>query len=315
MSVNKPMNTLAYLCLIFIWSTTPLAVKISAVELSFAGGIFWRILISAVLALLILKARGEALFPNPRAWKIYVLSALGIAPTFLLVYWASRFIPSGMISVIFSTGPFLIGILSYYWLGTNVFTKARLIGLSLSMLGIIIIFFDQLLLAGKDSAIGIMVMLVSVVLFAFSSTSLQRMGSTLSTLQMTTGGLCFSVPPLFLAWLLFDGQAPLPISFEGGLAILYLSIAGSLVGFFLYYFLLHRLSAYVVSTVGMASPVFALAIGQFFAGESLGLSLIIGAGMVLLGLALYHSPKEPLKSTLRCYCHVKNKLKMLIYDR
>jgi len=128
-------------------------------------------------------------------------------------------------------------------------------------------------------------------MYAVSSTGLQRMGnSALSTLQITTGGLCFSVPPLFLAWLMFDGQAPLPISFEGGIAILYLGVAGSLIGFFLYYFLLHRLSAYVVSTVGMASPVFALAIGQFFAGESLGLSLIIGAGMVLLGLALYHSP-------------------------
>ena len=285
------MNTLAYLSLVFIWSTTPLAVKVSAVELSFAGGLFWRILISALLALIILKSRGEKLFPNQDAWKTHALSAMGIAPTFLLVYWASRFIPSGMISVIFSTGPFLIGILSFYWLGTNVFTKARLIGLSISMVGIIVIFFDQLLLAGLDSALGIIVMVISVMMYAVSSTGLQRMGNrSLNTLQITTGGLCFSVPPLFLAWLVFDGQAPLPISLEGGVAILYLSVAGSLVGFFLYYFLLHRLSAYVVSTVGMASPVFALAIGQIFAGESLGLSLIVGAGMVLLGLALYHSP-------------------------
>ena len=290
------MNTLAYISLIFIWSTTPLAVKVSAVELSFAGGIFWRIFLSAIFALVILRARGESLFPNKRAWKIHCLSALGIAPTFLLVYWASRFIPSGMIAVIFSTGPFLIGILSYYWLGTNVFTQTRLMGLSLSMLGIVVIFFEQLLQAGSDSAIGIIVMFFAVILFAFSSTSLQRTGNTLTTMQTTTGGLCFSVPPLFLAWLLFDGQAPLPISIEGGFAIIYLSITGSLLGFFLYYFLLHRLSAYVVSTVGMASPVFALSIGQFIAGENLGLQLLTGASMVLLGLALYHSPNKLLKN-------------------
>lgn len=288
------MNILAYLSLVFIWSTTPLAVKVSAVELSFAGGIFWRIVLSATLALVILKTRGEKLFPTHSAWRVYALSALGIAPTFLFVYWASRFIPSGMISVLFSTAPFLIGVLSFYWLGTNVFTKLRLAGLTLSMIGIVVIFFDQLVLAGKDSAIGVIVMLAAVVMYAFSSVGLQRMGNdALSTLQITTGGLCFSVPPLLLAWLIFDGHAPWPISLEGGIAIIYLSIAGSLLGFFLYYFLLHRLSAYVVSTVGMASPVFALSIGEIFAGETLGTSLILGAGMVLLGLTLYHCKSIP----------------------
>ncbi|MEO0442790.1 MAG: DMT family transporter, partial [Pseudomonadota bacterium] len=251
-------NLLAYLILIAIWSTTPIAIKWSAQDLSFAGGIFWRIVISALLALGILSLKRQSLFFKPGVWRYYAIAALGIAPNFLLVYWASLWIPSGLISLIFSGVPFLMGILSYYWLGKNVFTRQRVIALLLAMVGIVVIFMDQLTAVGPESARGILIMLLAIVLFAISSTWLQKNHSNISPLQTTVGGLCFSIPPLALCWWLFDGSLPLDISARAGFSIIYLGVIGSLLGFFLYYFLLQRLSALSVSTVGMISPVFAL---------------------------------------------------------
>ena len=284
------INIAAYITLIAIWSTTPLAIKWSAMDVSFAGAIFWRILLSALLALLVLKIRGERLFIKPGVWRFYAITAAGIAPNFLLVYWSSLWISSGLISVIFSLTPFLMGILSYYWLGKNVFTVRRLIALFIAVIGLIIIFSDQLLVIGDQGAYGIMAMLLSIVSFAVSSTWLQKTGASVPVLQTTTGGLCFSVPPLALCWWILDGELPFDVSLQGGLSILYLGIVGSLIGFFLYYFLLHRITATVVSTVGMISPVFALALGSMLAGEDLSLRLMTGAAMVLLGVALYHTP-------------------------
>ncbi|MGH1485785.1 MAG: DMT family transporter [Cellvibrionaceae bacterium] len=281
-------NITAYIILIAIWSTTPLAIKWSAVDISFAGGIFWRILLSASLALIILRVKGGSLFIRPKIWRFYAIGAMGIAPNFLLVYWSSQWIPSGLISVIFSAVPFLMGVLSYYWLGKNVFTFQRVIALMIAMLGIIVIFYDQLLVVGTQGAYGIAGMLLSVITFAVSSTWLQRVGGQVPALQTTTGSLCFSVPPLALVWWWVDGILPFDIGVRSTLSIIYLGIVGSLIGFFLYYFLLQRLSAYVVSTVGMISPVFALMIGAVIANETLGARLILGAVMVLVGLALYH---------------------------
>lgn len=284
------LNVTAYLTLIVIWSTTPLAIKWSAMDVSFAGAIFWRILLSAILAVAILKVRGERLFVKPGVWKFYCITAAGIAPNFLLVYWASLWISSGLISVIFSLTPFLMGILSYAWLGKNVFTLRRIIALCIAIIGLVAIFSDQLLVMGDKGAYGIVAMLLSILSFAFSSTWLQKTGSSVPVLQTTAGGLCFSVPPLALCWWVFDGELPLNMSLQAGLSILYLGVAGSLIGFFLYYFLLHRITATVVSTVGMISPVFALALGSLFAGEDLSARLILGATMVLSGVALYHMP-------------------------
>lgn len=282
------INVFAYLALIAIWSTTPLAIKWSAADLSFAGAIFWRILLSAILALAILKSRGETLFIKPGVWRFYAITAAGIAPNFLLVYWSSLWISSGLISVIFSLTPFLMGILSYYWLGKNVFTVRRVLALCIAVIGLSIIFSDQLLVMGDQGAYGIIAMLLSIICFAISSTWLQKMGASIPVLQTTTGGLCFSVPPLAVCWWFLDGELPFHMSYQGGLSIIYLAVVGSLLGFFLYYFLLHRITATVVTTVGMISPVFALSLGSLVAGEELSLRLIVGAAMVLFGVALYH---------------------------
>ncbi len=74
----------------------------------------------------------------------------------------------------------------------------------------------------------------------------------------------------------------------GGASIVYLSVVGSVIGFLLYYFLLHRITAYLASTVGMISPVFAMSLGVLVAGEQVGPQLLLGASLVLTGVGLYH---------------------------
>jgi drug/metabolite transporter (DMT)-like permease len=282
------MNAIAYVALVCIWSTAPLAIKWSAADVSFAGAIFWRILLSAILGLFILRLCNKSLWGYRGGLHYYAVAAFGIASNFLLVYWASLWLPSGLVSVIFSTTPFVMGVLSWYWLGKQVFTIQRVLALLLAIGGLLVVFADQWTQVDDNSIYGMVAMMFSVLLFSISSIWLQSMDVSLPVLQKTVGGLCFSVPPLALAWWLFDGQLPWPVSLEGGLSILYLSVFGSLAGFAIYYFLLHRLSAYVVSTVGMVSPVFALLLGYTLAREPLTLSIGVGAGLVLTGLTLYH---------------------------
>jgi drug/metabolite transporter (DMT)-like permease len=292
------MNSLAYSVLVLIWSTTPLAIKWSADDVSFAGAIFWRILLSAIIALCIVRVKGETIWGYRNGVRFYTVAAIGIAPNFLLVYWASQWIASGLISVIFSTTPFVMGVLSYAILGKQVFTTQRVIALMVAICGLLVVFADQLLLVGTNGAYGIMAMVLSVFSFSVSGTYLQKIKANIPVLQKTAGGLCFSVPMLALAWWMLDGTLPWPVSLQSGLSILYLAIAGSLLGFALYYFLLHRLSAYVVSTVGMISPVFALLLGYFFDNEPLTSRILIGTGLVLFGLTLYHVRSGALKRSV-----------------
>ena len=141
---------------------------------------------------------------------------------------------------------------------------------------------------GEQGVYGIVAMLASILSFSASTTWMQKVGADIPILQTTAGGLIFSVPLLALFWWVFDGSSPFNVSLLGGASIIYLGIVGSLVGFLLYYFLLHRITAYLASTVGMISPVFAMSLGIFVADEEVTTQLLLGAALVLFGVVLYH---------------------------
>ncbi|MGL4409436.1 MAG: DMT family transporter, partial [Zoogloea sp.] len=71
------------------------------------------------------------------------------------------------------------------------------------------------------------------------------------------------------------------------LAIGYLGVFGSVIGFALYYYVIRHLPTARVALITLITPVLALMLGHAFNGEALGLRLVAGAGLVLLGLGLH----------------------------
>jgi drug/metabolite transporter (DMT)-like permease len=90
-----------------------------------------------------------------------------------------------------------------------------------------------------------------------------------------------------LCWWLMDGALPQQVSTKSAGAIVYLSIMGSLVGAALFFYILQRLSASVVSLITLMTPVLALVIGKTLADEELPTQTLVGVATVLLALLLY----------------------------
>lgn len=71
-------------------------------------------------------------------------------------------------------------------------------------------------------------------------------------------------------------------------SIVYLAVFGSALGFVLYFHLLQRMQASRLALVAFISPVLALVLGQVLNGELISRDATLGAGIILLGLALFH---------------------------
>ena len=69
-------------------------------------------------------------------------------------------------------------------------------------------------------------------------------------------------------------------------SLLYLIVAGSIIGFTAYVWLIHHESPTKVGTYAYVNPVVAVLLGYFLAGEALGLRTIIGTLLVLVGVIL-----------------------------
>jgi drug/metabolite transporter (DMT)-like permease len=160
----------------------------------------------------------------------------------------------------------------------------------LALAGLVVIFYHQLQFNIR-SVYGIASILLSCVLFSFSSVWVKKLTQqgavTLDAFHQASGALLFSLPGLVLSWWLMDGVLPQQVSVKSGASIIYLAIMGSLVGAALFFYILQRMSASAVSLITLMTPVLAIVIGKSLADEELSSQTLIGVAIVLFALLLY----------------------------
>jgi drug/metabolite transporter (DMT)-like permease len=280
----------AYLSVVLIWATTPLAIQWSSDSLSFIAAAVARMSIALAIALLVHGVLRKSLSTYWRHRHIYFAASIGIFPNMPVVYWGVQFIPSGLVAVIFAMSPFVTGLMTLWLLKQNPFTFKKVVALVLALAGLVVIFYHQLQFNIR-SVYGIASILLSCVLFSFSSVWVKKLTQqeavTLDAFHQASGALLFSLPGLMLSWWLMDGAVPQQVSVKSGASIIYLAIMGSLVGAALFFYILQRLSASSVSLITLMTPVLAIVIGKLLANEDLSSQTLVGVAIVLFALLLY----------------------------
>ena len=101
---------------------------------------------------------------------------------------------------------------------------------------------------------------------------------------MLAGGLFLALTAAALGE--FRNFHPLSVSLGAWLSLLYLIVAGSIIGYTAYVWLIHHESPTKVGTYAYVNPVVAVLVGYFLGGESLGLRTILGTLFVLVSVML-----------------------------
>ncbi|MBN1378915.1 MAG: DMT family transporter [Gammaproteobacteria bacterium] len=277
---------IAYIAVVLLWGTTPLAVQWSAdgVDLVFALGA--RTLIGLVLTLSFMRWRGEFINFEPRALKLYAVSLLGTVCSMYAIYWSSRYIASGLISVLFGLAPIIGGFFASIWLTERFFQVYKLAGVLCALFGLVIIFHQEMSVGG-ESWKGVMAAFSGVTLYSLSSVWIKRLGGEYSILSVNAGSLLASFIVLFLIWLTEGSQWPVHASTRSFTAIIYLGVFGSFVGFVSYYYVLRNMEASSALLITLMTPIIALYLGTALNGESLHGSVWFGSVLVLTGLMVY----------------------------
>ncbi|MDO9103734.1 MAG: DMT family transporter [Methylovulum sp.] len=274
---------LAYISIILLWATTPLAIKWSGEENGFLFGVTLRMAIGTLCLLLILGFMRQGLVWHRKALTTYLAVAVQIYGAMLAVYWAAQFIPSGWISVISGLSPLMTAMLAAIWLKERSLTPGKLLSYGFGMGGLMVM-FGTALQFGHNAALGIVGVLVSTLLQASSSVWVKRINGKVPALAQVTGGLLLSLPAYLLTWGSIDGHWPAVVPPNSLAAIIYLGVIATPVGFTLYYYLLLHQPATRVALVTLASPVLALLLGHAINNEPLTFKIISGTLLILAAL-------------------------------
>ncbi|MDH3354923.1 MAG: DMT family transporter [Chromatiales bacterium] len=279
----------AYLGVILIWSTTPLAIQWSGADGHYLFGLMARMAIGLFVTLGLLSIMGRVIPRHKSALWSYMVAGCGLFIAMSSTYWGAQHIPSGLISVIFGLSPVLTALMSTFWLNEKRLSIVRMFAIMISLSGLGIIFlFNQ----SQDSIAlyGIAALLFAVTVHSASSVWIKRINNSaipLSPLALNGGSLLVAAPLFAVSWLLLGDSVPAVFDERVLWAIIYLGVIGSALGFVLYYYILHHLSATVISMITLVTPVIALWLGSTFNNETLGSNALIGTGTIMMGLLLF----------------------------
>lgn len=283
---NNATIIFAYSAMIFIWSTTPLAIKWSSYGIDFITGLSARMLIGSAAAAGLCLFLNNSLPLNKKSMQVYFASGFSIYAAMMLVYYGAQFVSSGLVSVIFGMNPILTSWFAIQLFASEKFSAGKLIGAIFGIAGLAYIFREQMYL-GQQAVVGIMTILLSVSVHSISAVWIKHINAGLSALSITTGGLVFSLPLFLLTFWMFAQPLPGDIPARTLWSIIYLGLMGSVIGFVSYYYVLTKLNASTVALATLITPVIALLLGNRFNQEPLTTQLLLGTALILSGLIMH----------------------------
>jgi len=275
---------LAFTVIYVLWGATFLAIRIAVLEIPpfFSSGV--RFLIAGALLYVFMRLRGQP-SPAAREWRsIAAISLCMFVATYGTLFWAEQYVPSGITAVIEATLPITTVALEVFVFRQQPFRWRTLAAVALGFCGV-----AWLLIRNEQPFPGLPCVVILAGGTAWSlgavlTRSLPRPRSLplAAGAQMMLGGAVL----LALSQATGELQSFPHISLRAGLALSYLIVAGSLLGFTAYVWLLARMPATQVASHAYVNPLVAVALGYFVAGEAVTLQMILASALVLASVLL-----------------------------
>jgi len=282
---------ISYLSVIFIWSTTPLAIQWSGNEAGFALGVAARMVIGLAALMLLLRVMKIGFPWHLRARRIYLIGGVSLYAAMSLVYWAAQNIPSGWISVVFGLSPIITSVLARLILKDSTLTAMRLSGMTMGFLGLLLVFVEGVSISTM-AMLGIAATVASAFTQSLGAVLLKQQQPRQHPIAITAGSIAVALPLFILNVLMTSGiDLPDQVSLRTMLAISYLGLVGSALGFPLYFYLLKNMTPERVAIITLITPVTALLLGAGFNDELISDKVWTGTGLIISGLAIYEYGK------------------------
>ena len=276
----------AFVAVILIWSTTPLAIKWSALGIGPSFAVFSRMMIGALLCVVVLALLRIRFPMHRKALLSYVVSGLSMFCALAMTYWSAQYVSSGMISVLFGMSPLITSLGAALWLEEEAITPSKLAGMVLGALGLVLVFRDMLSLS-ESAALGLAALFIAVVVQSLGLVWIKRIGDDSPPLATTLGSLLVALPLFFATWWLADGSLPAAWPERALAATLYLGVFGSVLGFALYYYMIKHMEAGRIALIALVTPVLALLLGHGMNDEAVLPQVWLGTASIILGLCLH----------------------------
>jgi drug/metabolite transporter (DMT)-like permease len=279
---------IAFAIIYLVWGSTFYAIRVGVHEVPPLLLAAARFTIAGALLFIWALARGERL-PQRREWaSITIVALLIFVLDYGILFWAEVRVPSGAAAVILATIPAFMTLAEIVFLRTQRLTLRLGTALLIGLAGVVVLVDPRLGVAGAPVyRLGAAGLLVSAVTWSAASVLSKRLPMPASRVmsaaaQMLIGGLLLCVVAAAAGE--ERGFHWGGVSAGAWAALVYLIVAGSIVGFTAYTWLIHHQSPTTVGTYAYVNPAVAVVLGHFLGGEVLAARTVLGTALVLISV-------------------------------
>jgi len=279
---------LVWLLLCCIWGSTWLFIKLGLQDLppfTFAG---IRFVIACTILTSLIIARRIALPSRARDWFLLALTGvLSFTLNYGLLFWGEQYISSGLAALLQATIPAFGLIIAHFHLPGEQLTGTKILGVVVGVLGVAIIFSNQLSVSGPGALAGSVALVIGSICVAYSNVLVKAHGQKLNPAILAAGQMFFGLIPLLVIGIPLEGN---PFHFHWTtmsiVALFYLAIVGTVIAFLMYYWLVHHMDVTKTMLISLVTPGIAVILGLLILQEELSWRIFAGGTMIISGIAL-----------------------------
>ena len=276
----------AFVTVCIIWGTTYLAISVAleTVPVLLLAGLRW--MFAGVVMSIAMLATGRGL-PKPRLWA--PLALLGFLMNIVgngFVVYAQQHVASGLTAVLIATTPFWSALVERLLPNGERFTPRSLVGLALGFGGIVVLVWPEMTHGGAEGAAfvgGVIAIQLACVGWVIGTSFAKRHELGDNPFRSAALQMVFSGTMLLTAATVHGDWAQLSFTPRTIAAMLYLSIAGSLVAYSAYIYAIQHLPLQLVSLDAYINPMIAVALGTLLLNEPLSARILVAAALVFAG--------------------------------
>lgn len=280
-----PRDFVLLMLVCFVWATNFVVTKL-AVTVLHAPPLF----LSALRFFVVFLAVSPWLLPWPRPrWRIALVGVMMGAGGFGLVSVGLLYATPSSAAVVGQLGVPITALLSVAMLGEKVGWQ-RGLGIALAFAGAVVVMYDP---RGFALSFGLIFVLASACTSSFGIVLMKKM-SNVGPLQFQAWtGLASALPLAAASLALESGQVEAVVNGGWRLVgvVLYVSLVVSLVAHSLFFRLVQKYEASLISTLTLMCPLMAIGLGVMLTGDRIDTRMIAGTAVVLAGVGLILAPR------------------------
>lgn len=261
-------------------------IKIGVQDLPPFGFAGIRFLIAATALAIVLRATNRSLPRSASEWKFIIGTGLVvISLQYGFIFWAETYIPSGLTAILYTAMPLFGMVYAHFLVQHETMTVKKTAGVVLGIVGVGLVFSDQLEVSGRNALLACAGVLFAAVANAFAIVLIKVRARSIDSLALTLGQMSIGCVPLLALGLVREGS---PLNYDwtpmAWISLFYLALVGSALAFVLLYWLIKRMDVTKTQLIPLSSTLVAIVFGRLVLNEELSPVAMVGAVAILGGL-------------------------------